>query len=104
VVAGGGVVAGAVVAPTVVAVVDVPAVVGCACVNVWAARSLAFVSFGSAPNTSTAVSIPRKSRHVTTMNAGSARPGKSGRYRGARNAAVSAKTMKTPPTTASPTM
>src|SRR5438094_5522641 len=70
------VVAAAVVAAAlVVGAVVVCCVVGAAAVSV-------LCSFGSAPKTSTAVSIPMKKTTTTMMNAGSPRPGKSGLKRG----------------------
>ena len=60
-------------------------------------------SFGSAPNTSTAVSIPKKKTKQTTMNAGSPPPGYCGRKRGNSNDEASANRMKAAAVTASPT-
>src|SRR5207248_10181933 len=82
----------------------VAAVVACACDSVCAAGSAAFVSFGSAPKTSTAVSIPRKKTKATMTNAGNPRPGYDGRNRGNRNDDASAKAMNVAPTTARPTL
>src|SRR5205085_7404407 len=56
-------------------------------------EALSLCSFGSAPNTSTAVSIPKKKTNVTMMNARRPWPGNCGRNRGNRNDEQSAKTM-----------
>src|SRR3954462_3428848 len=95
---------GELVAGAVVAVVEVAAVVVVARTNVSAACSLSFVSFGSAPNTSTAVSIPKKKTTATTMKAGSPRPGERGRRRGNKNDDASANTMNANATRARPTL
>src|SRR5207247_7268464 len=91
-------------AVVVVGAVVVATVVEVASVVVSAVDSAALCSFGSAPKTSTAASIPKKNTKVTTMKARRPCPGNCGRKRGNRNDDASAKRMKAAPTTARPTL